>query len=250
MIKIENLYKSFDDLEVLKGIDLHIKKGETVTVLGPSGSGKSTLLRCLNLLETPTKGTVTINDITYHAPNIPKQTTLHIRRNTAMVFQNYNLFNNLSVINNITEALITVHKKPKKEAEDIAHTLLNKVNLLDKATDYPYSLSGGQQQRIAIARALALNPKVILFDEPTSALDPGLVDEVLHVIRQVVKQKITAIIVTHELEFASNVSDRVVLMDNGKIVEENNAHDFFYKPKEEKTKQFLVKFRPHIEYHL
>lgn len=250
MITIDNLYKSFGDLEVLKGINLEVKQGETVTILGPSGSGKSTLLRCLNLLETPTQGTVTIDGISYQAPNIPKKTILDIRRSTAMVFQNYNLFNNLTVINNITEALITVHKKPKKEAEEIARDLLRKVDLIDKEKAYPYSLSGGQKQRIAIARALALNPKLILFDEPTSALDPELVEEVLQVIREVVKQKITAIIVTHELEFASNVSDRVVLMDQGVIVEENNARDFFHQPKQEKTKKFLAKFRSDLEYYL
>lgn len=250
MIKIENLHKKFGHLEVLKGIDLEINKGETITILGPSGSGKSTLLRCLNLLEVPTEGTVTIDDISYTAPKISKKTTLAVRRNTAMVFQNYNLFNNLSVIDNITEALVTVHKRPKNEAKEIALELLGKVGLKDKEKVYPYSLSGGQKQRIAIARALALNPKVILFDEPTSALDPELVDEVLNVIRDVVKQKITAVIVTHELEFASNVSDRVVLMDKGVIVEQNTAREFFYNPKEERTKKFLEKFKPDVDYYI
>lgn len=250
MISIKNLHKFFGDLEVLKGINLEVKEGETVTILGPSGSGKSTLLRCLNLLETPSIGTVTIDRLTYEAPKIPKKLILEIRRNTAMVFQNYNLFNNLNVIDNITEALITVHKKPKNEAREIALDLLKKVGLLDKENAYPHSLSGGQKQRVAIARALAIKPKVILFDEPTSALDPELVDEVLQVIRQVVQEKVTAIIVTHELEFASNVSDRVVFMDHGVIVEENNAYDFFHHPQEEKTKKFLRKFKREVEYYL
>lgn len=251
MIKIEDLHKQFGKNEVLKGIDLTIQQGETVTILGPSGSGKSTLLRCLNLLEVPTSGTIHLDELSYTAPKISKKTTLAVRRSSAMVFQNYNLFNNLSVIDNITEALITVQKHSKKEAVRIARDLLEKVGLLEKENDYPHSLSGGQKQRIAIARALALNPKVILFDEPTSALDPELVDEVLQVIRNVVKQKITAIIVTHELEFAHNVSDRVVLMDKGVIVEENNAKDFFRAPQHERTKKFLEKYRPDpIEYYL
>lgn len=251
MIQINHLHKKFGTNEVLKGISLNIEQGETVTILGPSGSGKSTLLRCLNLLEIPTSGTIQIDDLSFTAPKIPKKTTLEVRRNTAMVFQNYNLFNNLNVIDNITSALITVQKKTKQEATTIARDLLEKVGLLEKELAYPHSLSGGQKQRIAIARALALNPKVILFDEPTSALDPELVDEVLNVIRNVVKQKITAIIVTHELDFASNVSDRVVLMDKGVIVEQNNAHDFFHNPQHERTKKFLEKFKADpIEYYL
>lgn len=250
MITINNLHKSFGDLDVLKGIDLTIEAGETVTILGPSGSGKSTLLRCLNLLEVPNKGTVTIDETTYVAPKIDKKTTLAIRRQTAMVFQNYNLFNNFNVLDNITEALVTVHKISKEKAKLTAHELLEKVGLSEKAEQYPYSLSGGQKQRIAIARALALNPKVILFDEPTSALDPELVEEVLKVIRNVVKEKITAIIVTHELEFARHVSDRVILMDQGVIVEQNNAKDFFDHPKQERTKKFLQRINPQIEYEI
>ena len=250
MIIIENLHKSFGDLNVLKGIDLTIEPGETVTILGPSGSGKSTLLRCLNLLETPTLGQVTIDQTKFTAPKIDKKTTLAVRRQTAMVFQNYNLFNNLKVIDNITEALVTVHKYPKAKARMIAVELLAKVGLTDKAEQYPYSLSGGQKQRVAIARALALNPKVILFDEPTSALDPELVDEVLKVIRDIVSEKITAIIVTHELEFARNVSDRVILMDQGVIVEQNDAKTFFNHPEQERTKKFLQKFNPQMEFHI
>lgn len=250
MIIIENLHKSFGDLNVLKGINLTIEPGETVTILGPSGSGKSTLLRCLNLLETPTLGQVAIDQTKFTAPKIDKKTTLAVRRQTAMVFQNYNLFNNLNVIDNITEALVIIHKYPKAKAEMIAMELLAKVGLTEKAAQYPYSLSGGQKQRVAIARALALNPKVILFDEPTSALDPELVDEVLKVIRDVVSEKITAIIVTHELEFARNVSDRVVLMDQGVIVEQNDAKTFFNHPEQERTKKFLQKFNPQMEFHL
>lgn len=250
MIKVEGLNKKFGSNEVLKQIDLDIGKGETITILGPSGSGKSTLLRCLNLLEIPTKGTVTIDDVTYTAPKISKKTTLQMRRKTAMVFQSYNLFENMTVLQNIIEALVTVQKQSKKEALRTAYDLLDKVGLREKENAYPHSLSGGQKQRIAIARALALNPKVILFDEPTSALDPELVDEVLNVIKTVVKQKITAVIVTHEMEFASQVSDRVILMDQGVIVEQNTAKEFFNHPQQERTKKFLAKFNRQLEYYL
>lgn len=250
MIKVEGLNKKFGSNEVLKSINLEIQQGETVTILGPSGSGKSTMLRCLNLLETPNAGTVTIDGISYTAPKVSKKITLALRRNTAMVFQSYNLFENMNVLENIIEALVTVHKRDKKDAIEVAYDLLDKVGLRDKAAAYPNSLSGGQKQRIAIARALALNPKVILFDEPTSALDPELVDEVLNVIKTVVKQKITAVIVTHELEFARQVSDRVVLMDQGVIVEENTAKEFFNHPQHERTKKFLSKFNRQLEYYL
>ncbi len=216
-----------------------------------SGSGKSTLLRCINLLETPTSGIIELEDIHVDSKKIPKKTVHDVRRHTAMVFQNYNLFANKTAIKNITEALITVQKRSKADAMSIARELLVKVGLIDKENAYPSSLSGGQKQRVAIARALALNPKVILFDEPTSALDPELVDEVLKVIRNVAKDNITVMIVTHELEFARGVSDRVLLMDQGVIVEENAAEQFFTNPKHERTKKFLERYnRKEIEFYI
>lgn len=242
MIEIEGLTKKFGDTTVLHNIDLTISTGETVTIIGPSGSGKSTLLNCLNLLVTPDEGSITIGAVHYQARQLSKKTRLSVRRQSAMVFQNYNLFANLTAVANITEALVTVYHWSKTAAKQRAFELLDQVGLRDKAQMYPHQLSGGQKQRIAIARALAINPQVILFDEPTSALDPELVTEVLHVIQSVVKQKITAIIVTHELAFARDVSDRVVLMADGQIIEQNTTAVFFDHPQHERTKQFLAAF--------
>lgn len=242
MIEIKDLHKTFKSTDVLKGINLKVQQGETVTILGPSGAGKSTLLRCINLLETPTSGIIDLDDIHVDTRNLSKKTILGVRRHTAMVFQNYNLFANKTALENITEALVTVQKVNKKEAIVIARELLARVGLAEKEHAFPISLSGGQQQRVAIARALALNPKVILFDEPTSALDPELVDEVLKVIREVTEANITAIIVTHELEFAREVSDRIVLMDQGTIIEENTADQFFNNPQHDRTKRFLERY--------
>lgn len=242
MIEIKNLHKYFKKNHVLKGIDLTVTKGETVAIIGPSGSGKSTLLRCINLLETPSDGEIKIDDFLIDSNHITKTTLLEARRSTAMVFQNYNLFANKTAIENIAEALITVRKLNRNEAMKISGELLKKVGLENRANHYPYGLSGGQQQRVAIARALALNPKVILFDEPTSALDPELVQEVLQVIGNVANEHATMIIVTHELEFARDVADKIVFMDDGLIVEENNAMEFFKNPQQERTKKFIDKF--------
>lgn len=242
MVEIKNLHKHFKKNHVLKGIDLAVGKGETVAIIGPSGSGKSTLLRCINLLETPSDGEIRLDDLIIYAHRITKDTLLRTRRSTGMVFQNYNLFANKTAIENIAEALITVQKKDKAEAMKVAEGYLKKVGLENRAKHYPYSLSGGQQQRIAIARSLALNPKVMLFDEPTSALDPELVQEVLQVILNVAKEHVTMIIVTHELEFARDVADKIIFMDDGKIIEQNTASEFFKNPKEARTKKFINKF--------
>lgn len=250
MVEIRNLHKHFKQNHVLKGIDLTVNKGETVAVIGPSGSGKSTLLRCVNLLEIPSEGEIRIGDFTVDARHITKETLQNVRRNTGMVFQNYNLFKNKTALENITEALIVVNKMNKAIAGSVAEELLKKVGLEDKADHYPFALSGGQQQRIAIARALAIKPKVVLFDEPTSALDPELVQEVLQVIRNVSKEQNTMIIVTHELEFARDVADRVVFMDGGKIIEENTAAEFFKNPRQERTKKFIEKFMQQAMYYI
>ena len=250
MIKIKNLHKYFKKNHVLRGIDLSIDKGETVAIIGPSGSGKSTLLRCINLLEMPSDGEIKLDNLVIDAHHITKDTLLAARRSTGMVFQNYNLFANKIAIENISEALITVRKLNKAGALKVAVGLLEKVGLEDKADHYPYGLSGGQQQRVAIARALALNPKVILFDEPTSALDPELVQEVLQVIRNVAKEHVTMIIVTHELEFARDVADKIVFIDDGKIVEQNSASEFFKNPKQERTRKFIDKFMQQSMYYI
>jgi len=250
MIEINNLHKHFKGNYVLKGIDLEVLKGETVAIIGPSGSGKSTLLRCINLLETPSDGEIKLDELRIHANNITKEILLKVRRSTGMVFQNYNLFANKTAIENIAEALITVKKKSRLEAMREADILLKKVGLQNRANHYPSGLSGGEQQRVAIARALALNPRVILFDEPTSALDPELVQEVLQVIKKVAKEHVTMIIVTHELEFARDVADKVIFMDEGRIVEQNSAVEFFKNSKEERTKKFLEKFTQQSMYYI
>lgn len=242
MIKVEKLYKSFGELKVLKGIDLEISEGETVAVIGPSGSGKSTLLRCLNLLEIPQKGKVTISSHQYDGEHLNKKKMLEIRRATAMVFQTYALYANMTALKNITLPLIKVKKMSVAEAEKIALELLERVGLSDRKGYYPSQLSGGQQQRVGIARALALKPDVLLFDEPTSALDPELVQEVLDVIRQVAQENITILIVTHEMGFAKDVADRVIFMDEGRIVEEGSAAQVITNPRQERTKQFLQRF--------
>lgn len=250
MIEIKNLNKYFKKNHVLKDINLLVSKGETVALIGPSGSGKSTLLRCINLLETPTNGEIYIDDIVVNAQKITKDCIHQVHQNTGMVFQNYNLFANKTALENVAEALIVVKKIPKKEALEQSLKLLEKVGLADRKDHYPTGLSGGQQQRVAIARALAINPKVILFDEPTSALDPELVEEVLQVIKNVAKEKVTTIIVTHELEFARDVADRIVFLADGVIVEENSSKEFFRNPKMDRTKQFLEKFRKEPIYYI
>ena len=242
MIKVEGIQKSFGGLQVLKGIDMEVQDGETLAIIGPSGSGKSTLLRCLNLLETPQAGRVTIGNHHYDSASINKKVRLEIRRVTAMVFQNYCLYENMTALRNITLPLIKVKKMHRAKAEQIAEELLDRVGLLDRKDHYPAQLSGGQQQRVGIARALALRPEVILFDEPTSALDPELVQGVLDVIRQIAEEQITTIIVTHEMAFARDVANHVIFMDEGRIVEQGKAWQVITHPREERTKQFLQRF--------
>lgn len=238
MIKVENLTKSFGELEVLKGINQEIKDGEVVVVIGPSGSGKSTFLRCLNLLETPTSGKIYVDDeeITSKEIDINK-----VREEMGMVFQSFNLFNNLNILDNITLAPTLVKKIGKEKAETRAKELLERVGLPDKAESFPKSLSGGQKQRIAIARALAMNPKVMLFDEPTSALDPEMVGEVLDIMKDLAKEGMTMVVVTHEMGFAREVGDRILFMDGGYIVEEGSPEEIFGNPQNERTKDFLGK---------
>ncbi|MGN0894270.1 MAG: amino acid ABC transporter ATP-binding protein [Succinivibrio sp.] len=237
MIIIKDLYKSYGSNKILRGIDLHVGKSEVVVVIGPSGSGKSTLLRCVNYLEVPTSGSITINNET-----ITRQTNInHIRAEVGMVFQHFNLFPHMTVIDNITVAPISVRKKSKKEAESKAIDLLDRVGLADKASSYPDQLSGGQQQRVAIARALAMEPQVMLFDEPTSALDPEMVNEVLDVMRDLAQSGMTMMCVTHEMGFAKQVADRVLFVDQGKILEDASPDEIFSNPKHDRTKEFLAK---------
>lgn len=238
LISVRDLHKSFKKNEVLKGINSEIKKGEVVVVIGPSGSGKSTFLRCLNLLEEPTSGQIFFEgqDITDQSNDIYK-----MREKMGMVFQNFNLFPNMTVLENITLAPIKVKKLEKSEAETIGRQLLDKVGLGDKADAYPQSLSGGQKQRIAIARALAMQPDVMLFDEPTSALDPEMVGEVLSVMQDLAKEGMTMVIVTHEMSFAKEVGDRVLFMDEGIVMEEGKPVDIFDHPQNPRTIGFLSK---------
>ena len=238
MIYVKDLNKSFGKNEVLKGIDEHIAKGEVVVVIGPSGSGKSTFLRCLNLLEVPTSGTITFEgkDITSKATDINK-----MREKMGMVFQQFNLFPHKTVKQNICLAPMRVKKMSNEQAEAKAKELLNKVGLIDKIDAYPASLSGGQKQRIAIARALAMEPEVMLFDEPTSALDPEMVGEVLNVMKDLAKEGMTMVVVTHEMGFAREVGDRILFMDGGKIVEQGTPDEIFKNPKNPRTIDFLSK---------
>lgn len=238
MIELRNVYKDFGKLNVLKGINFTIGKGQVVTLIGPSGSGKSTILRCINLLERPTKGQVLIEgqDITQ-----PKTDVQAIRKDIGMVFQHFNLFPHMTVMENMTYAPIRVNKLSSKEAREKAEELLKLVGLWDKAETYPGKLSGGQKQRIAIARALAMEPKIMLFDEPTSALDPEMVKEVLEVIKELAHTGITMALVTHEMGFAREVSDRICFIDDGQILEDGTPDQFFGDPKTERAKSFLEK---------
>ncbi len=238
VIKVTDLQKSFGSLDVLKGINTEIKKGEVVVVIGPSGSGKSTFLRCLNRLEEPTGGTIEFNgiDITDKKVNINKH-----REKMGMVFQQFNLFNNHTILKNITLAPVKLGKMKKDEAEKKALELLKRVGLAEKANAYPSQLSGGQKQRVAIVRALAMNPEVMLFDEPTSALDPEMVGEVLDVMKELALSGMTMVVVTHEMGFAKEVASRVVFMDEGIIMEENSPEEFFANPKNPRLKDFLSK---------
>ena len=238
MIDVKNLTKSFGDLEVLKGVSQHISKGERVVLIGPSGSGKSTFLRCLNLLETPTSGEIIFEgqSITDEKCDINK-----IRQKMGMVFQHFNLFPNMTILKNITLAPVRTGLMNKEQAEKKARELLKRVGLEDKADSYPAQLSGGQKQRIAIVRALCMQPEVMLFDEPTSALDPEMVGEVLDVMKELAKSGMTMVCVTHEMGFAREVADRVLFMDEGKILEEGTPAEIFTNPKEQRTKDFLNK---------
>ena len=238
MIEFYDVHKSFGSLEVLKGINLKIEKSQVVTLIGPSGSGKSTILRCMNLLERPTSGQVFIEgqDIT-----APKTDIQKIRKDIGMVFQHFNLFPHMTVMENMVYAPVKVNKMPKDQAKEKAMELLKLVGLTEKADAYPGKLSGGQKQRIAIARALAMEPKIMLFDEPTSALDPEMVKEVLEVIKGLAHPGITMALVTHEMGFAREVSDRICFIDNGQIVEDTNPAEFFANPKSERAQNFLEK---------
>lgn len=242
MIKVRDLHKSFGSQEVLKGVNLKLDKGNVLVIIGPSGSGKTTLLRCFNLLEKPDRGTLQVGDVVLEFKEgfTPKQEQiLKLRKQSGMVFQAYHLFPHMTALENVMEGLITVQKKSKSEARKISQELLGRVGLEHKADSYPQMLSGGQQQRIGIARAMAVNPEVLLFDEPTSALDPELVGEVLRVMKSLAAGGMTMIVVTHEMKFAAEVADQIVLMDGGRIIEEGSPQEVFHRPKSPRAAQFL-----------
>ncbi|MDQ0195592.1 amino acid ABC transporter ATP-binding protein [Paenibacillus wynnii] len=242
MIEIHDLHKSFGSLEVLKGINLKLEHGKVLVIIGPSGSGKTTLLRCFNLLEVPNRGSIVLGDTKLDFTNVkkvPQKSVLELRRKTGMVFQSYNLFPHMTVLGNVMEGQITVQKLPKEDARKRALALLEKVGLSEKADSYPHQLSGGQQQRVGIARAMAVEPEVLLFDEPTSALDPELVGEVLKVIKQLAAEGMTMVIVTHEMKFAADVADTIILMDNGHILEQGTPQEVLVHPKSPRALQFL-----------
>lgn len=241
MLEIENIRKSFGEREVLRGIDLSVEKGDVVAILGPSGSGKTTLLRCINFLETADSGRMLFDGEVYRLGHVKKKEIAALRKKTAFVFQNYNLFLNKTAMQNVTEGLVVARKIPKKDALEIGMQMLDKVGLSGKYDLYPNQLSGGQQQRVAIARALAADPEIIYFDEPTSALDPELIGEVLEVMQKLANEGMTMLIVTHEIKFARNVSTKVVFMEDGMVVESGASDDFFANPKEERTREFLSK---------
>ena len=268
MLEIKNIHKSFrtyDEkshfhigpfprgharrvirtLDVLRGVDLTVEKGDVVAILGPSGSGKTTLLRCLNFLEPTDSGSLTFDGETFDLSRISGADIARLRKKTAFVFQNYNLFRNKTALQNVTEGLVVARKMPKAEADAIGRKMLAKVGLADRADAYPRQLSGGQQQRVAIARALATDPEIIYFDEPTSALDPELTGEVLSVMRQLAEEGMTMLVVTHEMGFARNVSSKTVFMENGVVVEQARSQEFFANPKEERTREFLQKISQH-----
>ena len=238
IIEVKDLQKSFGELDVLKGINTEVQRGEVVVVIGPSGSGKSTFLRCLNLMEIPTGGSIFVDGVEITDPKC--DINLH-RQKMGMVFQHFNLFNNMTILRNMTLAPMTLLKKSRAEAEEKALALLRRVGLEDKANAYPSQLSGGQKQRIAIVRALCMDPEVMLFDEPTSALDPEMVGEVLDVMKELARDGMTMVVVTHEMGFAREVGSRVLFMDEGVIMEENEPHEFFAHPKCERLQSFLAK---------
>jgi len=239
MIEINQLEKYFGDKHVLNNINLSIETGEVVAIIGPSGSGKSTLLRCLNLLETPNSGHITVNDRQVDTSKISRKNAYSLRQETAMVFQHYNLFRNKTALQNVTESLIANKKMKKSEANARGLELLQRVGLADQAQQYPITLSGGQQQRVSIARALAVHPYALLFDEPTSALDPELVNEVLQVIRELATQSMTMVIVTHEMQFAREVADRIIFMEDGELIVEGTPDEVFADSSNPRLRQFL-----------
>ena len=239
MLEITNIQKSFDGAEVLDGVDLRVEQGDVVAILGPSGSGKTTLLRCINFLETADAGRMVFDQESFELGAVSKKEIARLRKKTAFVFQNYNLFRNKTALQNVTEGLTVAQKMPKAQAMETGRRVLDKVGLSDRYDYYPNQLSGGQQQRVAIARALATDPEIIYFDEPTSALDPELTGEVLAVMRQLANEGMTMIVVTHEMGFAKNVSNKVVFMEHGRVVESGSSRSVFANPKEERTRSFL-----------
>ena len=241
MLEIKNLSKRFGSQQVLYNISLRIEKGQVFAIIGPSGTGKSTLLRCINMLEHPEQGTIEIAGHTIDYDKISKDDIQVLRTNTSMVFQNSNLYRNKTALENVTTPLTLVKKMSQEEADEIAYDYLKKVGMLEKKDAYPETLSGGEKQRVGIARALAVNPDIILFDEPTSALDPELVNEVLDVIKTLAEQHTTMLIVTHEMKFAHNVADQIVFMEGGHIIEQGTPEEVFDNPKMDRTKQFLAK---------
>ena len=239
MLEIRGIHKAFGLTEVLRGVDLDVKKGDVVAILGPSGSGKTTLLRCINYLERADAGEMIFDGERFDLAHTSKKDIARIRKRTAFVFQNYNLFANRTALGNVTEGLIVARKMPRAKAEEIGRRMLEKVGMQDRMDHYPSQLSGGQQQRVAIARALAADPDIIYFDEPTSALDPELIGEVLAVMRNLAGEGMTMLVVTHEMNFARNVATKVIFMEDGRIVEQNDAKAFFENPQQERTRAFL-----------
>ncbi len=239
MLDIRNVEKSFHETEVLKGLDLQVEKGDVVAILGPSGSGKTTFLRCLNFLERADGGIMMFDGEKYNLAAATRQEISRVRKKTAFVFQNYNLFLNKTVLQNVTLGLTVGSRMEKTQAREIAEEMLRKVGMADRLSSYPVQLSGGQQQRVAIARALASRPEIIYFDEPTSALDPELIGEVLAVMRQLAEEGMTMLVVTHEMEFARNVSSRVMFMEGGKVIESGPSAEFFDHPQQVRTREFI-----------
>ena len=239
VLEIKDIHKSVGSLNVLNGVNLSVYKGDVIAILGPSGSGKTTLLRCINFLETADQGTMEFDEKEYDLASMHKNDIRDIRKKTGFVFQNYNLFANKTALQNVMLGLTSARKMDKKQAEKIGLEMLRKVGMEDRASHYPSQLSGGQQQRVAIARALATNPEIIYFDEPTSALDPELIGEVLNVMRELANEGMTMIVVTHEMSFAKEVSNHVIFMEGGKIIEQGTSKEFFENPKQERTREFL-----------
>ena len=248
MLEIKDIHKAFNKHQVLSGVSIKVDKGDVVVILGPSGSGKTTLLRCVNFLERADKGEILFDDMKVNVTSASTADINRIRKRTAFVFQNYNLFSNKTALENVTEGLIIARKVPKAAAIDIAKQALDKVGLSDRQDYYPAKLSGGQQQRVGIARAIAVNPDVILFDEPTSALDPELIGEVLAVMKRLAREGTTMVVVTHEMSFAQEVASHIVFMDGGVIVEAGPPKEFFRAPREDRTRQFLRRILPDQNY--